>query len=106
MVGCRTCIRLFLHHRDERCVNHGLSCKFSEPTSHQGRTLEETAALFDGEEQPAIITNMGGEAATITMNRGVLLQECSQRGNSDESSGIHSHGRVSMEIIDQIDKSM
>lgn len=32
-----------------------------------GRTLEETAALFDGDEQPADLINMGGVAADMSM---------------------------------------
>ncbi|KAL5525808.1 hypothetical protein ACEPAG_7145 [Sanghuangporus baumii] len=35
----------------------------------KGRTLEETAALFDGESAPKDIATAGGEAATMTMNR-------------------------------------
>lgn len=38
----------------------------------RGRTLEETAALFDGEQQPQNLMHMGGEAATVTMSRGRL----------------------------------
>lgn len=33
---------------------------------HTGRTLEETAALFDGDEQPQDLAVMGGEAAVMT----------------------------------------
>ena len=33
-----------------------------------GRTLEETAALFDGEQQPQVLMQTGGEAATLSMN--------------------------------------
>jgi len=42
-----------------------------------GRTLEETAALFDGEEQPADLVAMGGDAADIAvrLSRGVVLPE-------------------------------
>lgn len=35
----------------------------------RGRTLEETAALFDGEQSPQDLAQMGGEAATMTMGR-------------------------------------
>jgi len=35
----------------------------------RGRTLEETAVLFDGEERPAEFEQLGGEAATMTMER-------------------------------------
>ncbi|KAF8149918.1 general substrate transporter [Crassisporium funariophilum] len=43
----------------------------------KGRTLEETSALFDGDEQPADLIAMGGEAATMTMrmSRGIVLPE-------------------------------
>ncbi|KAI0635907.1 general substrate transporter [Trametes polyzona] len=33
----------------------------------KGRTLEETAALFDGEQQPQALMQTGGEAATMSM---------------------------------------
>ena len=36
----------------------------------KGRTLEETAALFDGEREPQDLVQRGGEAATMTMTRG------------------------------------
>jgi MFS family permease len=41
----------------------------------KGRTLEETAALFDGDEQPHDLVAMGGEAASMTMrmSRGIVL---------------------------------
>ncbi|KAF8968145.1 general substrate transporter [Flammula alnicola] len=41
----------------------------------KGRTLEETAALFDGDEQPLDLIAMGGEAANMTMqiNQSVAL---------------------------------
>jgi hypothetical protein len=38
----------------------------------KGRTLEETAALFDGEEQEDDLRGMGQEAATVSMNRSRL----------------------------------
>ena len=38
--------------------------------TYLGRTLEETAALFDGESAPRDLAMTGGEAATMTMNRG------------------------------------
>ena len=37
--------------------------------SLQGRTLEETGALFDGETVPQDLATMGGEAASMTMSR-------------------------------------
>ncbi|KAI0058199.1 general substrate transporter [Artomyces pyxidatus] len=38
----------------------------------RGRTLEETAVLFDGEEKPADLAAMGGDAATVSMSRGFV----------------------------------
>lgn len=38
----------------------------------KGRTLEETAAIFDGDEHQHDLMAMGGEAATMTMSRGVI----------------------------------
>ncbi len=46
-----------------------------QQTKHiTGRTLEETAAIFDGDEQQQDLMAMGGEAATtMTMSRGVIV---------------------------------
>ncbi|KAI0367738.1 general substrate transporter [Pilatotrama ljubarskyi] len=45
----------------------------------KGRTLEETAALFDGEQQPQALMQTGGEAATMSMGvargPGVWIEE-------------------------------
>ncbi|KAJ3547540.1 hypothetical protein NM688_g5395 [Phlebia brevispora] len=41
----------------------------------KGRTLEETAALFDGERPPRDLVQRGGEAATMTMNRENALKD-------------------------------
>ncbi|EMD31323.1 hypothetical protein CERSUDRAFT_119885 [Gelatoporia subvermispora B] len=35
----------------------------------KGRTLEETSALFDGEQQPEVLMHTGGEAATMSVAR-------------------------------------
>lgn len=42
-----------------------------------GRTLEETAALFDGDDQQQDIAAMGGQAADVSsrLSRGVVLPE-------------------------------
>lgn len=44
-------------------------------TLHSGRTLEETAALFDGEEKHQDLVALGGEAANTTMgtSRSIIL---------------------------------
>jgi len=36
----------------------------------RGRTLEETAALFDGEQPQEDLVRLGGDAATLTINEG------------------------------------
>lgn len=46
-----------------------LSFIFRFVVETRGRTLEETAALFDGEERPQDLVQLGGEAATQTMTR-------------------------------------
>ncbi len=40
----------------------------------RGRTLEETAALFDGEEPEQDLVQMGGDAATMTMGRATAIE--------------------------------
>lgn len=37
--------------------------------------MEETAALFDGEQPPQDLAQMGGEAATMTMGRADAIGE-------------------------------
>ncbi|KAF8206409.1 general substrate transporter [Mycena galopus ATCC 62051] len=49
----------------------------------KGRTLEETAILFDGEDKREDLANMGGEAATAHLSRGIALQD---RTRSDEDA--------------------
>ncbi|KAI0684104.1 general substrate transporter [Cytidiella melzeri] len=48
----------------------------------RGRTLEETAALFDGEQPPQDLVHRGGEAATMTMGRATAIE----RRMSEEKS--------------------
>ena len=54
---------------------------------HTGRTLEETAALFDGEHHRNLVA-LGGEAAAIELSRVVVLPEVKirsqRRGLQDE----------------------
>ncbi|KAF9267757.1 general substrate transporter [Marasmius fiardii PR-910] len=56
----------------------------------KGRTLEETAALFDGEQPQVDLANMGGEAATMSMtmsraNAGVTVTvERHESSHSDD----------------------
>ncbi|KAJ7066971.1 hypothetical protein C8F01DRAFT_1119786 [Mycena amicta] len=41
----------------------------------KGRTLEETAIIFDGEERQEALANLGGEAETTHLSRAIVLQE-------------------------------
>lgn len=41
----------------------------------RGRTLEETAALFDGEQPQQDLVQRGGEAATMDMNRANAIKD-------------------------------
>ncbi|KAF4597167.1 hypothetical protein EYR40_007618 [Pleurotus pulmonarius] len=50
----------------------------------KGRTLEETAALFDGDHQQQDLVLMGGEAATMTMGQRNFLQ---QHSKHEEAQG-------------------
>jgi hypothetical protein len=51
-----------------------------------GRTLEETAAIFEDEYQQQDLMIMGGEAATMSMSRGVV--------GVNEGDPDHSKGRL------------
>jgi len=62
----------------------------------RGRTLEETAALFDGERGPQEIEEKGGEAATMTMNQLTSRTGRREKGLAEEEyfelqegSGFH-----------------
>jgi hypothetical protein len=55
-----------------------------------GRTLEETAALFDGDEQPQDLVAMGGDAATQTMtNRHVRLFDLERKPSQKKIVEFH-----------------
>ncbi len=78
----------------------------------RGRTLEETAALFDGEQPPRDLVQMGGHAATQSMGRAnaqrlreereekdapqesfLEMQRISIHGSADDlSAHVSSHG--------------
>ncbi|KAJ7494748.1 general substrate transporter [Mycena galericulata] len=53
----------------------------------KGRTLEETAILFDGEQRQDDLAHMGGEAATTHLSRAIALQD---RTNSKEEENCES----------------
>ncbi|KAF8183951.1 hypothetical protein BJ912DRAFT_539565 [Pholiota molesta] len=61
----------------------------------KGRTLEETAALFDGDEQPLDLIAMGGVAADMSMrlSRGVISEPRRERDRDNEygANQIRSH---------------
>ncbi|KAJ7931532.1 general substrate transporter [Mycena leptocephala] len=52
----------------------------------RGRTLEETAILFDGEDRRDDLAHMGGEAATTNLSRAIALQD---RTHSSIEDPIH-----------------
>ena len=73
----------------------------------RGRTLEETAALFDGEQPTQDLTHRGGEAATTGMGMGEVqvaenkqdsiihsqfleLRNASVQANSEDDLSVHS----------------
>ena len=62
----------------------------------RGRTLEETAALFDGEQSPQDLIQMGGDAATINMGRATAIE----RQLSEEKSRPVGTQRDFMEMDD------
>lgn len=51
----------------------------------RGRTLEETAALFDGEQPQQDLVQRGGEAATMDMNRANAFKD----GNAASLMELH-----------------
>lgn len=82
----------------------------------RGRTLEETAALFDGEQQPQDLIDMGGEAATMTMSRGaadLILREREEKSlpadfmemheysNSDSAGSLDRELRHELEMLER-----
>lgn len=58
-------------------------------TAMIGRTLEETAALFDGDQQPQDLAVMGGEAATMSMTMGRVMAV--QNHEHDQKEGAESY---------------
>ncbi|KAJ7139463.1 general substrate transporter [Mycena epipterygia] len=54
----------------------------------RGRTLEETAILFDGEDRRNDLAHMGGEAATTRLSRAIVLQD---RTRSTKEEEIYAH---------------
>ncbi|KAJ7707692.1 general substrate transporter [Mycena rosella] len=51
----------------------------------KGRTLEETAILFDGEERREDLAHMGGEAATTHLSRAIALQDRTRSTKEEEN---------------------
>ncbi|KAF7312256.1 Hexose transporterarabidopsis thliana mutm-like protein-1 [Mycena indigotica] len=54
----------------------------------KGRTLEETAIIFDGEQRQEDLAHMGGEAATTHLSRAIVLQERSSRSIKQEHDNM------------------
>ena len=57
----------------------------------KGRTLEETAALFDGEREPQDLVQRGGEAATMNMDRVNAFKDAHLATNYMELSPVSAH---------------
>ncbi|KAJ7756448.1 general substrate transporter [Mycena maculata] len=51
----------------------------------KGRTLEETAILFDGETRQDDLAHMGGEAATTHLSRAIALQDRTHSTKEEEN---------------------
>ncbi|KAJ7475863.1 general substrate transporter [Mycena latifolia] len=62
----------------------------------KGRTLEETAILFDGEERRDDLAQMGGEAATTHLSRAIALQDRTYSTKEEEICGPVEHRRHSL----------
>ena len=65
----------------------------------RGRTLEETAALFDGEQPPQDLAAMGGEAATTGMDRA----EYARRPSAADSKVLPPDDAEDSADIDDVD---
>ncbi|KAJ7170699.1 general substrate transporter [Mycena crocata] len=50
----------------------------------KGRTLEETAIIFDGEQMRDDLAHMGGEAATTHLSRAIALQDRTHSTKEDD----------------------
>ena len=81
----------------------------------RGRTLEETAALFDGEQPPQDLVQRGGEAATMTMTRGntrkdnaasdfLEMQPVSANISSDDDLSADTTDRNTKDQLDHLDQ--
>lgn len=67
----------------------------------RGRTLEETAALFDGEQPALELQQLGHEAATFTLNE---LQSMTLRSRLD--ARLHGAGEdITLQASDKSEKS-
>jgi hypothetical protein len=55
-----------------------------------GRTLEETSALFDGEQQPDNLMAMGGEAAAMMTRKTFVNLDRKYSPNTEESYELRS----------------
>lgn len=78
LAGVRINLRGIFHRRDERWASPLRQNKPLHANSLYilGRTLEETAAIFDGDHQNMDLINMGGVAADMSMrlSRGVITE--------------------------------
>jgi hypothetical protein len=89
-----------VHHRDQRYIPLLFTCRAPADGLASGRTLEETAALFDGE--PVELMEAGGEAATHHTARYFVGRD----SNEDSGSGADSKRPPSAEHKEDPDLSM
>ncbi|EGN99259.1 hypothetical protein SERLA73DRAFT_55023 [Serpula lacrymans var. lacrymans S7.3] len=78
----------------------------------RGRTLEETAVLFDGDKAPQDLADRGGEAATLTMSRPQIAGPSRpEKDASDEylelqeGSGVRNYSRTQSQTDSQSEES-
>ncbi|CAK5268420.1 unnamed protein product [Mycena citricolor] len=62
----------------------------------KGRTLEETAVIFDGAQQQHELAHMGGEAATTHLSRAIALEDRSRSDDSPPSDKSRPSGAESV----------
>jgi hypothetical protein len=81
-------VAIFIVETKGRPFSVGCCLSASRNICHTGRTLEETAALFDGELHRQNLVVLGEEAAAMEMSRVVVLPELKKgsqrRGVRDE----------------------
>ncbi|KAF9468077.1 general substrate transporter [Collybia nuda] len=65
----------------------------------KGRTLEETSAMFDGDEQPHDLIAMGGDAATMSMSRRNVVELDHKYSQKEELELQELHSRPDSDLM-------